>query len=128
MLIRADCLIHVLSIFMKIKAINIMGIIFHNGRLFVEDVTHEKIHSYQWFEFIPIGLALYVGTRSIPIALFGLFGFPILYVMNVLLNLCLYDTFQDAYRNTVFEREAYRNQSNKEYLNKRVIFSWVNYI
>ena len=105
-----------------------MGIIFHNGRLFVEDVTHEKIHSYQWFEFIPIGLALYVGTRSIPIALFGLFGFPILYVMNVLLNLCLYDTFQDAYRNTVFEREAYRNQSNKEYLNKRVIFSWVNYI
>lgn len=40
----------------------------------------------------------------------------------------MFMNFGQAYRNISFEREAYDNDDNVNYLEKRKIFSWVKYL
>jgi hypothetical protein len=69
-------------------------------------INHEKIHIKQQIELLVI-------------------PFYILYFLFYFLNLFKKG---DAYRNIPFEKEAYANEYNYEYLGKRKLFSWVNYI
>lgn len=69
-------------------------------------INHEKIHIKQQIELLVI-------------------PFYILYFLFYFVNLFRKG---DAYLNIPFEREAYANEYDYEYLNKRKWFSWIKYI
>jgi len=72
-------------------------------------INHEKIHTAQQREllFLP---------------------FYILYIIEWLIRLIQYRNRHDAYMNISFEREAYANGHNLNYLPKRKLFSWLHYL
>lgn len=74
----------------------------HNKRL----LNHEKIHHKQQVELLII-------------------PFYILYIINYLYNLLRFKDHDKAYRNIIFEREAYHHESNFGYLSKRRSFAWI---
>lgn len=72
-------------------------------------INHERIHTAQQREllFVP---------------------FYVLYVIEWLFRLIQYRNRHDAYINISFEREAYANGHNLEYLSGRKFASWIRYI
>ena len=84
------------------KAMNLFGIIFvRNGCKFDEvDINHEEIHGAQIRElaFIP---------------------FYIIYAIEYLYKRLKYGKHKTAYRNISFEKEAYANEENLDYLKTR---------
>ena len=74
--------------------------------------------------FIP-GIIIVISMNLIYIPLVFIFkrqGFSVfylIYVINYIINLIKYKDFKLAYRNLLFETEAYNNQNNLEYLNNR---------
>ena len=92
-------------------AINLFGIIF--ARLEYKDLSklelnHEKIHSFQMMELL--GIFYYIA-----------------YIAEWLVRLIQYRNPLDAYMNISFEREAYQNHNNYDYLKTRKSFSFINY-
>jgi len=71
-------------------------------------INHENIHLRQQLELL-------------------LIPFYILYLLNYLLNLLYYMNHDKAYRNIVFEREAYSNERNHDYLKTRKFWDWVRF-
>jgi hypothetical protein len=71
-------------------------------------IHHERIHLRQQLELL-------------------IFPFYVLYVLEWFLKLCYYRSWMKAYRNLSFEREAYQNERNFEYLKKRKLFQFVRY-
>ena len=71
-------------------------------------ITHEKIHIRQQAELFVI-------------------LFFLLYIIEFLLLLIKYKDTALAYRNISFEREAYENESNYNYLKTRKLFSFIKY-
>ena len=71
-------------------------------------INHELIHFRQQLEMLII-------------------FFYLLYLINYLVNLFIYRAHDEAYRNIIFEREAYREQSNFDYLSGRRFLAWLNY-
>lgn len=72
-------------------------------------INHEKIHLKQQQELLII-------------------PFYIWYVTEWLLRSVFYlDTYK-AYQNISFEREAYYNENNLDYLNQRKFFSFIKYL
>jgi len=63
-------------------------------------INHEKIHLRQQLELL-------------------ILPFYFFYLINYLVNLCRYGQHQLAYRNIIFEKEAFENESNNDYLAKR---------
>ena len=73
-------------------------------------INHETIHFYQQLELLVI-------------------GFYIIYVLFYLINAIKYKfNMQKAYYAIPFEKEAYNNQDDFEYLSKRKLFIWIKYI
>ena len=83
------------------SAINLFGILFaRNGvKISKERINHELIHTAQMKE-------LY-------------------YVLFYIIYIYYYSMY--GYKDNPFEREAYLNQSNDDYLNERIKFSYKNY-
>lgn len=52
----------------------------------------------------------------------------IAYGLSYLVNLVRYRNGATAYRENVFEREAYDNDRKYKYLERRPFYNWVNYI
>lgn len=75
---------------------------------------HENIHHRQSIDF-GLGFA-------------GYFIFYLLYGLEWLLKLPFFVAGYRIYRSLSFEQEAYKNESNKEYLEQRKRFAWVKYI
>ena len=73
------------------------------------DLFHEMIHIAQWKD------------------LFFIF-YPFWYIIEWLLRLIQFRNFNDAYRMISFEREAYANEKNNDYLNQRTRFAHTKYI
>ena len=91
--------------FKGFKCINLFGILFCRKQLNKIDINHEAIHTKQMQEMLYI-------------------PFYILYIIEYLIKL-----FKgNAYRNLSFEREAYNNQYNLNYLNNRKHYSWIKYV
>ena len=87
------------------KCINLFGILFCRKQLNKIDINHEAIHTKQMQEMLYI-------------------PFYIWYIIEYLIKL-----FKgNAYRNLSFEREAYNNQYNLNYLNNRKHYSWIKYV
>ncbi|MCM1079094.1 MAG: hypothetical protein NC344_05635 [Bacteroidales bacterium] len=91
------------------KCINLFGVLFvrkEYGMMLKADLNHEAIHTAQMREL------LYV-------------PFYVLYLIEWICRLFLKGY---AYRNISFEQEAYDNQFNFNYLNRRKYYSWIKYL
>ncbi len=71
-------------------------------------INHELIHLRQQIELLVL-------------------PFFILYLIHYLVNLIKYRNHDRAYRNIIFEREAYGNDANYSYLKNRKFASWIRY-
>lgn len=71
-------------------------------------VRHEQIHIRQQLELL-------------------ILPFYLLYFIHYLVNLCIYFNHDKAYRNIVFEKEAYQNDQNVKYLSNRRAWSFLKY-
>ncbi|ULC59161.1 hypothetical protein MBM09_14795 [Flaviramulus sp. BrNp1-15] len=72
-------------------------------------MNHEKIHLKQQLEMLII-------------------PFYIMYGIEFLIRLFQYKNWYIAYKNISFEREAYINQSNFEYLKNRPFWAFLKYL
>lgn len=88
--------------------INLFGVLFaRKGKIIDQQVIrHETIHTKQMKEMLYIPFYLW-------------------YVLEWCIK-CLYK--KNAYRNISFEREAYDNQDDLNYLKNRKHYSWVKYL
>jgi hypothetical protein len=69
-------------------------------------LNHERIHTRQMLEMLIVGFYLW-------------------YVIEWLIRLPMKG---NAYRSISFEREAYANEGNLNYLKQRKLYSWLNYL
>src|SRR5690554_3096999 len=72
-------------------------------------VNHEKIHLRQQIEMLIVFFFIWYG-------------------LEFLTRLMRYKNFKTAYRNISFEREAYANELNTDYLSRRSFFSFTKYL
>lgn len=72
-------------------------------------VFHERIHLRQQLELLVI-------------------PFYLLYILNYFFNIFYYKNHHLAYKNIVFEREAYANDQNANYLRKRRLWAFLSYL
>ncbi|WP_317168162.1 hypothetical protein [Leptobacterium flavescens] len=72
-------------------------------------LNHEKIHLKQQLELL-------------------ILPFYVLYLGEWLFRLCLYGDLHKAYKNISFEREAYQNETDMNYLQKRRAWSFLSYL
>ena len=72
-------------------------------------INHEKIHLSQQKELL-------------------VFPFFIWYFLEYLFRLIQFKNRNIAYRNISFEREAYANESNLNYLKNRPVFEFIKYL
>lgn len=91
--------------------VNIFGTFWTRDASWIDKyvINHERIHTAQQREllFIP---------------------FYIIYVIEWLARIVQYRNRHNAYMNISFEREAYANGHNLNYLSKRKIFEWRHYL
>lgn len=69
-------------------------------------INHERIHLKQQLELLII-------------------GFYIWYVVEFLVLIIYYRNWHKAYRNISFEKEAYKNENQLNYLNSRSLFAFL---
>ncbi|WP_394759058.1 hypothetical protein [Flavobacterium sp.] len=72
-------------------------------------VNHEKIHIRQQLELL-------------------ILPFYIWYFSDFLIKIIIYRDRNKAYRNIVFEREAYANEKNLDYLKERSFWKFLYYV
>ncbi|CAN5562627.1 hypothetical protein BH23BAC1_BH23BAC1_40000 [soil metagenome] len=72
-------------------------------------VQHEKIHLWQQAELLVI-------------------PFYFLYLIHYLINLIKYQSAYKAYKNIVFEKECYLNETVSNYLETRRFCGWFKYL
>ncbi len=72
-------------------------------------INHERIHLRQQLELL-------------------ILPFLIWYFLEFLLRLIQYKNWDLAYRNVCFEKEAYVNEKNISYLNKRKHYNFLKYL
>lgn len=94
--------------FKGFAAINLFGILFVRKGVTVDEemINHEAIHTEQMKEMLYVFFYLW-------------------YVIEWIIRLFMKG---NAYRNISFEREAYDNESNLDYLNTRKRYSWFSYL
>lgn len=86
-------------------------IILKNSELKADDVlvNHEKIHLKQQLELL-------------------ILPFYVFYLLEFAIRCILYRDSYKAYQNLSFEREAYHNEENPNYLQERNPFSFIKYL
>lgn len=94
------------------KAINLFGFLFARKGSTINERTlnHERIHTAQMRELFFV-------------------LFYVVYIIEYLIRIPMHDfDIVQAYRNISFEREAYANDEDFEYLNRRKLFAFVKYL
>ncbi len=97
---------------LKVSGMALFPFILVKNKAFVTDkalINHERIHLKQQAEML-------------------LLPFYLAYILNYLINLCRYKSHTEAYLNIVFEREAYQNERNLNYLKQRGFWFWRFYL
>ena len=74
-----------------------------------ELINHERIHLRQQIEL-------------------GIVFFFLIYGVQYFIGLVKYRNHYQAYRNIIFEREAYRNEKDLNYLKKRPFWGFLRYL
>ena len=106
-------IIHVKQLWNGIGGIALWPFIFIDrkisGHQKTELLNHERIHIRQQLEL-------------------AIVFFYLAYLLNYLINLFIYRNHMRAYRNIIFEREAYAQAGNADYLKTRRWFGFLEYI
>lgn len=97
--------------FRDYNAINLFGVLFVRKDAVINEITlnHEAIHTAQMKELLYIFFYLF-------------------YVIDWLIGLVAHLDFMRAYRDICFEKEAYENEKDLDYLQKRKRFNFLKYI
>lgn len=92
----------------NVKYLNFFGIIFthKNTKITSEDLNHELIHTEQMKELLYI-------------------FFYIWYIIEFIIRFLFMWNWKAAYRNLLFEQEAYDNEKDLNYLTKRKHYTWL---
>lgn len=93
----------------RFLAINIFGVLFAKGKCGPQTINHERIHTAQIRELAFI-------------------FFYILYLLEWIVRLLQFRNFYTAYENISFEREAYANQGNPDYLKQRSHYMFLKHL
>lgn len=102
----------ILLSFMRYSGMAIFPFVLLRARELKENKTlmyHERIHHMQQLEMLII-------------------PFFIIYGLNYLINLLRYKTHDEAYRNIIFEREAFANDGVQYYIRNRKVWAFLKYI
>lgn len=94
------------------KAINLFGVLFvriGSSPMTEDNFNHEKIHTEQGRELLWLFFYLWYGVEY-------------------LIRYFQYGKWKEAYYNISFEREAYGNAANLNYIKKRKRYSFVKYL
>jgi hypothetical protein len=97
---------------LRVQGLAIYPFIFLQNKNLCRDekiINHEMIHIRQQLELL-------------------ILPFYILYILNLAINYFVYRNIYSAYRNIVFEQEAYENDSNLNYLKNRKFATWLCYL
>lgn len=119
--------------FQGFAVMNILGLLFvrEEVEMTAEALNHEAIHTRQQYEIMVASAILFlwvVNTYSWWFYLLIIFAMPlVLYALAWLIEL-IRPPYDSAYKDSPFEREAYINQGNPNYLATRPWFAWVRYI
>lgn len=92
--------------FKGFKAINLFGILFARKVLDPIDINHEAIHTKQMKELLYI-------------------FFYIWYIIEWMILVIKYGDSRKAYKNIRFEKEAYKHESDFEYLKNRKHYNYI---
>ena len=112
-IIYSDRFLKSISFFMNVGGITLYPFIFlkseykdsERGKVIL---NHEKIHIAQQKELLIV-------------------FFYVFYLIGFIRGLITHKDAKKAYKRISFEREAYAKQGNKNYLEKRERFAWLNY-
>ena len=136
------------------KLMNILGLVFSRvpeSRISMTDKRHEQIHTYQQWEIVELASVLSLCLCTMFTSwwyLLGILFVPfVIYILGWLCEIALppyhnvkklwkerkflswfKKIWHDAYLDNCFEREAYLNESNVDYLETRTPFAWLGYI
>ena len=90
------------------KAVNLFGFLFVRSKAKISDIdiNHEAIHTAQMKELLYI-------------------FFYIWYIIEFIIRFLFMWNWKAAYRNLLFEQEAYDNEKDLNYLTKRKHYTWL---
>lgn len=114
-------------------AMNILGFLFVKEDTILNDslIRHEAIHTAQQYEIMTASALVAMALSNLYASwwyLLIVIAMPIaIYLLAWIIELVL-PPYDRAYHDSPFEREAYRNQYDPEYLAKRPLFAWVSHI
>lgn len=91
------------------RCINLFGVFVAKKELSAININHESIHTDQGKEMLWLFFYLW-------------------YIIEWAIRLIQYRDQSKAYHNISFEREAYLNQSNLEYLQSRSFWAFIKYL
>lgn len=97
---------------LRVQGLAIYPFIFLQNKNLSQDkriINHEMIHIRQQLEMLII-------------------PFYIFYILNFIINYFIYHNFYNAYRNVIFELEAFDNDDDLNYLKNRKFASWLDYL
>lgn len=136
------------------KLMNILGLVFSRvpeSEITIEEKRHEQIHTLQQWEIVELASVLSLLLCTIFTSWWYLLGVIIMpfliYLVGWLCEIALppYHNakklwkehkflswfgkiWHDAYLDNCFEREAYANENNEDYLETRIPLAWIGYI
>lgn len=93
--------------------------------------NHERIHAAQQVEMLVAGIFLGLAAFLSGLGFWALAFLPVFFLWYAVEWACRFIQYRDtkkAYRNIAFEREAYRNEGDTEYLHQRKLFSWISHL
>lgn len=88
---------------------------------------HETIHMMQWME-VTIAALIVLGLLSWLISPYWMAVSPLVYYVWYVVEWLVRLPFGKAYRNISFEREAFANDDDVEYIVNRELFNFVKYV
>lgn len=102
------------------------------GRFTAIDSNHEYIHIEQQMELSVVGLVLTIALFLVGLSWWSLLALPIYlwwYILEYLIRIPIYGfSTNKAYKGISFEKEAYANETNLDYLRTRKRFCWLKYV
>lgn len=92
------------------------------------DERHEMIHGRQQIEMTIVGVIIAVILFLTKCGWWSLCPIGLFYEWYIIEFLIRSFINRNAYRSISFEQEAYDNEDDPQYLDSRIVFSWVSYL
>lgn len=98
-----------------------------------ETINHETCHSIQWIELLIVtSILIFIIQLLVGISpwwyLLSTISFYIWYTVEYLIRLIMLRNHKKAYKSICFEKEASESESDQNYIENRLLFSWTKYL